>query len=181
MAGFGLKLVRSQGMEGFTGNIFEYPISPSNTNEIYTGDPVILSSGFLVASTVAANPILGVFMGCQYVDSEGSYQFKRHWNGVAGSTNIRASVAVPVNSMFWIKGESGVNFQPATSIGAAHPFDINAGSDAYGDSRTTLAAPGAGPVIVHRLVDLPNNSWGTNEPILEVSVNLQQGTFADAS
>ena len=181
MAGNGLRTARSQGMEGYTGNQAEFSIDPSNANAIFTGDPVVLSGGNIVAATVAANPILGIFMGCRYEDSDGSVKWKNQWDGNTGRTNVRAIVSMPQNSMCWIKGEAGVNFQPATSIGAAHPFDINSGNPATGDSGFALAAPGAGPVVVHRLADIPGNAWGTGEPILEVSVNLLQGTFADAS
>lgn len=181
MAGFGLRLARSQGMEGYSGSLNEFDIDPSNTDAIFTGDPVVLSGGFVVAATNAATAILGIFMGCQYHDADGNVQFKNRWDGAAGSSDIRASIAMPPHGLCWIKGEAGVDFQPATSIGAAHPFVINAGNAQYGDSRWTIGGPAAGPMIVHRLVDLPGNAWGTDEPILEVSVNLQQGTFAAAS
>lgn len=181
MAGFGLRLARSQGMEGFTGNLFEFTIDAANANAIFTGDPVVLNGGNVEVAAAGANPILGVFMGCRYVDNDGDYDFKRFWDGATGRSDIKAHVAMPPHSMFWIKGDAGVDFQPATSVGAAHPLVLAAGSTQYGDSRAALGAPGAGPLIVHRIVELPNNVWGTDEPILEVSVNLHQGTFADAS
>lgn len=181
MAGFGLRLARSQGMEGFSGNLNEFDVSPSNTNAIFTGDPVILNAGYLTAATSTSAAILGVFMGCQYVDSNGDVVFRNQWDGGAGRTNIRASVAMPPSSMFWVRGNAGVNFQQATSVGAAHPFVIAAGNTKYGDSRWSLGAPGAGPVRVHRLVDLPGNAWGTGGPILEVSVTLQTVTFSSAA
>lgn len=181
MAGFGLRLARSQGMEGFTGSLIEFDIDPTNANAIFTGDPVVLNGGYLVAATSASAAILGIFMGCKYHDNDGDVEFKNRWDGGTGRSMIKAHVAMPPHGMCWIKGEAGVDFQQATSVGAAHPFVINAGNNAYGDSRWTLGAPGAGPVVVHRLVDLPGNNWGTDEPILEVSVNLQQGTFNDAA
>lgn len=168
-------------MEGYSGGLTEYNISPANTNAIFTGDPVVLSGGFIVAATNAATAILGIFMGCRYVDNDGSFKFRNQWDGVAGRSDVRASIAIPPHGLCWIKGVAGTNFQPATSVGATHPFTIVAGNTQYGDSRWTLAAPGAGPVIVHRLVDIPGNAWGTGEPILEVSVNLQAGFYASAS
>lgn len=188
MAGFGLRIAKSQGMEGFTGNTSNFPISTSNTNPMFVGDPVVLSGGFCQAATVAANPILGVFLGWEDEGVEAPYgskgqPFNRNWTATDGAraNSPSAKVAIPSHAMFWIKGESGVNFAAATSIGAAHPFVINAGDAAYGDSRWTLGAPGPGACIVHRLVDMPGNSWGTGGPILEVSVNLQTVTFASAS
>lgn len=180
MAGFGLRLTRSQGMEGFTGNSFEYPILSTNANPIYTGDPVVLSGGYIVAATAVAGPILGIFNGCRYVDSRGDYQFENQWDGSTGNTLIFATVAIPVASMFHVRGETGVTFSQA-DVGAAHPFVVNAGSPQYGDSRYTINAAGAGSLVVHGLVDIPGNTWDVDEPILEVSVNLQSATYADAS
>ena len=180
MAGFGLRLARSQGMEGYTGNLTEYDVSPANALPIFTGDPVILNGGFLTAATSTSAAILGIFMGCRYVDSHGDYKYRNYWDGNTGAADVKAAVAVPPHGRCWIKGEAGVDFQQA-SIGAAHPFVINAGNAQYGDSRWTVGAAGAGPLIVHRLVDLPNNAWGTDEPILEVTVNLSSGYFSDAA
>ena len=188
MAGFGLRIAKSQGMEGYSGNTSNFPLSTSNTNPIFVGDPVVLNGGYCEAATVVANPILGVFLGWEDTGVEAPYgskgqPFNRNWTAADGarSNSPMAKVAIPPHGMFWVKGEAGVDFQPATSIGAAHPFVINAGDAFYGDSRWTLGAPAAGPCVVHRLVDMPGNAWGTGEPILEVTVNLQQGTFADAS
>jgi len=182
MAGFGLRLARSQGMEGYSGNFTQFDILPTNADAIFTGDPVVLNAGYLEAATTAAGPILGVFMGCQYEDTNGDIKFRNQWDGAPNRENIRAAVAMPASSLFWIKGKEGVNFAQSTSVGATHPFDTTvAGNTQYGDSRVTLGAAGAGALIVHRLVDLPHNAWGTDGPILEVSVNLQAATFADAS
>lgn len=181
MAGFGFRLARSQGMEGFSGSLNEFDISASDTTAIYSGDPVILSGGYATRASSGAAAIAGIFDGCRYVDSDGSYVFKRHWDGVAGRTNIVASVIIPTSGMFHVKGKTAVSFAQATSVGAAHPFELVAGSSTYGDSRIHLLGPAAGPVIVHRLVDIPGNAWGTGEPILECSINLQAETFSSAS
>ena len=47
MAGFGLRYGRSQGMDGYTSNLIEFPIDPSNTNTMFKGDAVILNGGFV--------------------------------------------------------------------------------------------------------------------------------------
>lgn len=181
MAGNGLRLARSQGMEGYTGNTREYGIDPTNSNAIFTGDPVVLSGGYIVAATSTTAAILGIFMGCRFVAADGSYEFRNQWDGTANRTSCFATVAIPASGMCWIKGNSGVTFAEATSVGATHPFVIAAGNAQYGDSRWALGAPGAGPVIVHRLVDIPGNTWGNTEPVLEVSVNLQAGTYSSAA
>lgn len=182
MAGFGLKLLRSVGPDGFTGNQIEFDISPSNTGAIYAGDLVRLNAGFLVEATGATNnndfSPLGVFLGCRYVDSSGSFKFKRFWDGVAGRTNIKAMVAVPEGATFLIKGTAGATYTQANTIGARFGVNYTAGSSVYGDSRVRLgstAAASTGPLLVHRLVDAPRNSFTATEPLFEVVFARKQG------
>lgn len=184
----GLRIAKSQGMEGYTGNTNNFPIALTNTSPMFMGDPVVLAAGAVQAATVAANAIAGVFMGWEDHGVEVDYgqrgqPFNRMWTATDGARAKKpfAKIATPPHGMFWIYGEPGVDFQPDTSIGFAHPFTLNAGDAMYGDSRVTLAAPGAGPVIVHRIVEQPGNVWGTAGPLLEVSVNLQTLTFADVA
>lgn len=188
MAGFGLRIAKSVGMEGFTGNLSEFPISNADVTPMYIGDPVILSGGFCTAAVDGALPILGIFAGWEDTGPEAEYggktrPFRRYWGPSDGSLSNTpvAKVVMPSESLFWIKGLSGVNFQAATSIGASHPLNLAAGNSVFGESRVSLGAPAAGPVKVHRLVPMPGNGWGASEPILEVSINLQSATFADAS
>lgn len=179
MAGFGLRLGRSQGMEGYTGNLNEFFIDPANTNPIFTGDPVILSGGNIEAEATGTAAILGVFFGCRYVDTDGSYEYRSFWDGNSGRSNCVAHVAMPSHHMFHVKLGAAVP-DPSAVIGASAALVAAAGSTAYGDSRYT-ATPGVGPLVVHRLVNIPGNEWGNDEPIVEVSVRLQQGTSADAA
>jgi len=173
MAGFGLKIVRSNGPEGFVGNQIEFPISPSNTAPIFTGDPVRLSSGFIVEATGAANNVdftpLGVFQGCVYTKADGTQEYAKYWDGAAGRTNIRALVAMPNGATFLIKGSSALLTQ--ANIGSRYGIAYTAGSTIYGDSRSRLsAASGASaPFLLHRLVDAPFNAFTNAEPLFEVS------------
>lgn len=190
MAGFGLRLVRSQGMEGYSGNLFEYPISPANTSPIFTGDVVALNAGFVreatLGGTAAQNdiPILGVFAGCRYIDDDGSYVFKNQWNGGAGRSEIFGHIAIPPVGLFFIRGAAGQVYTQA-DIGTRKGVLWNAGSVKYGDSRLTLGAAGAsvatGPLFVHRLAQLPGNTFASPEPIFEVSIIRQQGLGTEAT
>lgn len=187
MAANGLRIAKSQGMEGFTGNTSNYPISTSNTNPIFVGDPVVLSGGYCQAATSASAAILGVFMGWEDTGVTTPYgskskNYSRHWSATSGASANKpmAKVAIPPNGMFWIYGDGPMT--ATASIGAAHAFTIAAGNTQFGDSRWSLAAtPAAGPVIVHRLVEQPGNAWSSATPLVEVSVNLQSETFNSAS
>jgi len=172
-------------MEGFTGNSFEYAIDPADTDKIFTGDLVNLASGYAQEATQGGTigslndfAVLGVFTGCRYVASDGSYTFRNYWDGAAGKTNAFAMVAIPVNSLFHIKGAVGQTYTQA-DIGVRKGVLYNAGSTKFGDSRVTLGAAGAtvatGPLFVHGLAKLPGNSFSSAEPIFEVSVVRQLG------
>jgi hypothetical protein len=185
MAGFGLRLAKSQGMEGYTGNLIEFDVDPANTDPIFTGDVVTFAGGFVQEATEGGTiasqndfSILGVFMGCRFVDADGGFEFKNQWNGGAGRSDIKATVAVPAHGMFWIKGQAGATYTQA-DIGTRKGVLYNVGSTQYGDSRMTLGAPGAsvatGPLIVHRLAPLPGNTFASDEPIFEVSVARSAG------
>jgi hypothetical protein len=183
MAGFGLKILRSSGPDGYTGNSAEFPISPSNTGKIFTGDAVRLSSGFVIEATGGADnddfTILGVFQGVRYVDVDGSFVFKKYWDGVAGRTDIRAMVALPEGATFLIKGMVGATYTQA-NIGSRYGLDYTIGSEVYGDSRVRLAAAaaGTGPLLLQRLVRAPRNAFNSVEPLFEVSVVRRQVQFA---
>lgn len=189
MAGNGLRLARSQGGEGYSGNLTEFSISPSNTGAIYTGDIVLLgSNGFIdeASGRSSSNDFstTGVFMGVRYQGSDGSYVFRNYWDGGVGRSNIVASVALPINGLFYIKGTAGQTYTQA-DIGTRKGIVYAAGNAQYGDSRISLGAAGAtvatGPLYVHRLAPLPGNTFASAEPVFEVSVVRSAASAIDAA
>lgn len=188
MAGFGLRLVRSQGMEGYTGNNNEFLIDPANTNPIFTGDLVAMdNSGFVEEATGGASSddldIWGVFAGCRYIDSDGSVEYRSFWDGGAGRTEAKAIVALPPHGVFHIRGKAGTVYTRANTIGKRFGVTYVAGIPMYGDSGVTLgaAAAAAGPLIVHGLVDEPGNDWSSDQPKFEVTIARPAGFLAVAS
>ena len=182
MAGIGMMLVRSQGMEGSTGNLAEFLISPDYAGLIAWNDPVRLNAGFVEEATGHADnndvEVLGVFHGVQYVGADGGFHFDRVWDGGAGRSNIRASIALPTGQFFHIKGKAGVVYTQA-AIGARYGFDYAPADLMYGISRTALgAAPAAtGPLKVVRFIPTATAPGiGDDEPTFEVSLVRQQLT-----
>jgi len=164
MAGNGLRLVRSQGMEGFTGNLTEYPVADDNTDAIFTGDVVTLNGGFVEEASGATSgedfDILGVFQGCRFIDADGSIEYRRHWDGLAGRSDVKAFVAVPPHSVFYIKGTAGTTYTQA-DIGVRKGIVYAAGDATTGDSRITLGANAAtGPLIVNASPTFPATPSG---------------------
>lgn len=184
MAGFGLRLGRSQGMEGYTGNTNEFLIDPTYADAIYTGDVVVLNGGYVEEASgntpgAITGPILGVFNGCRYIDAEGGYEFRNQWDGNLGKTEAYAIVSMPPHQTFHAKLSA-----PATpaAVGTRRNLTYVAGSPQYGDSRVLVGAVAAGgPVVIQRLANLPGNEWTSAEPVVEVAIVAQSATFNDAA
>ena len=175
MAGFGLRLGRSAGMEGYTGNTIEFPISASYTGKIYTGDAVKLASGLVEEATgnsgTHAGPILGIFAGCSYTEADGSIEFKNQWDGGAGRSNINAIVAIPPHGIVIIREEAGTNLTQA-NVGSRYGILYAAGDAATGDSRCVLGATSATGALrlVRRAPIAGNPALGAGEVTWEVSI-----------
>lgn len=193
MAGFGLRHGRSTGMDGYTGNQTEYPIDTANTNPMFTGDAVALNAGYVediaggTPGAVTGVPAIGVFMGWRDRGTaaqigNNNHGFSPQWTGAAGTVEPIAIVAAPAGSYFWIKGASAGTYTQA-NVGSRYDLLYAVGDSRTGQSASSLgAAPAAaGMFVLNRLVDLPGNTWASDEPILEVSMILQQTTAADVA
>jgi hypothetical protein len=194
MAGFGLKVARTAGA-ALTTALDEYPISPSYTGIMAAGDPVRLVSGFLQAVTNTAGnfpdtDVIGVFVGCRYVEADGDTEFTKRWDGVAGRTDIFAHVVPAAGRRFYIKGSSSVTWT-AADIGTSRRLIFAASSAALKESRVTLGAVGVpatapltgdnGHAFIHALASIPGNGYtadGVTEPIFEVTLTRVQGGLA---
>ena len=192
MAGFGLRQGRSQGMDGYTGNLIEFPIDPANTNPMFRGDPVVLdAAGFVEEASGATpgtvtGPILGTFAGWRDKASEARIggndnPFAPYWSGAPNITAPVAHVVMPPHTLFYVKGDSTIDWTAEVIGGSRRDFIYAAGDPRTADSRVTLgAATATGAMLVQRLADMPGNALSNDEPIFEVAVVAQQATFADA-
>lgn len=161
MSGMGFRLARSQGMEGSTGNLNEFPIAPGNATKIFRGDLVQLNAGKIeVTDGAAGDKVVGIFWGCKYVAADGSFEFRPMWDGVPGRKDILAHVAVmPAGSTMLVRGQPGAAYTDA-DVGTRKAADVTAvGDPLSGMSRATLGAPGANvptaALVVLRKVDIP--------------------------
>jgi hypothetical protein len=162
MSGMGFRLARSQGMEGSTGNLNEFPIAPGNANKIFRGDLVTLNAGKIeVTDGAAGDKVVGIFWGCKYVAADGSFEFRPMWDGVPGRKDILAHVAVmPAGATMLVRGTPGAVYTDA-DVGTRKAANVSvAGDQLSGMSRATLGAPGAtvptAALVVLRKVDLPD-------------------------
>lgn len=89
-APFGLKPSVMNTGAPWNGQTNTYLIASGYATSLFTGDPVKQLNNGTIGIGVAGTGIIGVFMGCQYVDSNGNYQFSPYW---PASTTTRNSVA----------------------------------------------------------------------------------------
>lgn len=171
MAGMGFRLARSQGMEGSTGNLNEFPIATGYTTAIYRGDLVTLNAGNIEKSTGAAGAkVLGIFWGCKFTNANGDVEHAQMWTGAAGRSGITAQIAVmPAGATMLVKGADGATYT-AADIGTRKIANVTGGGDARtGMSRAVLGPPGA-TVATAPLVVLGRVDFADGENWFEVSL-----------
>lgn len=162
-AKFGLRPVRKVDGGNISQNV--YSIATDYTTAIYEGDVVEMTGTGRNVSKAAATNVdnIGVFKGCSYVDSTGSTVFSHHWPGVSDSkSNIKAYVIDDPNVVFEVQADACAEGE----IGVLVDWNVGTGnantglSGLYAVVSGTSATTG-GSLRVMRLVDRPDNAYGT--------------------
>ena len=157
-AAFGLRPYERSGSNYNNQGVNAYPInfegsSSGTTSLIWTGSPVIPLASGLIDIVGNANggtvPLLGVFMGCKYVATDGTSTWAPYWPGYAAikpQTEAIAYVADNPHALFVINADGALpdsalfanaNFATATT-------GTNTSGYSLGELATaTIAAPGA--------------------------------------
>ena len=157
-AAFGLRPYERSGSNYNNQGVNAYPInfegsSSGTTSLIWTGSPVIpLASGLIDIVGAAAGgtvPLLGVFMGCKYIATDGTPTWAPYWPGYSAimpQTEAIAYVADNPHALFVINADGALpdsalfanaNFATATT-------GTNTSGYSLGELATaTIAAPGA--------------------------------------
>ena len=132
-APYGLKAVRHS--TGGNVQTNDYPINPTYTTAIFSGDVVHGDAdGTITLSAAGTADNIGVFCGCTYINAQGLQKYSQYWTGEAGATNIVAHVYDDPNIIFQAQAN-------ATGLVAA---DLNNLTDldtyAAGSTRTGKSA-----------------------------------------
>ena len=119
-AAFGLRPYERTGSNYNNQGVNAYPINfdgltTGTTSKIYTGTPVIPLAGGLIdvpgAAAGGTVPLLGVFMGCKYIATDGTPTWSSYWPGYAAvkaSTEATAYVADDPNALFVINADGAL-------------------------------------------------------------------------
>jgi hypothetical protein len=130
------------------------PIASTYNTAIYTGDIVrVAAGGTIEKSTVtsnatgaAANNTVGVFLGVQYVNSQGQTVQAQYYPGNAAATRAFAYVVDDPNAVFKVAvtlSNSAMSNTTIAAVGTNVAVVQGAGSNVSGDSGVSVLQPTA--------------------------------------
>ena len=153
-APYGFKPVNRQDGMPYAGATTQYGIK-SVTTTIFNGDLVLINDG-VIKSTVTttsalsvanqANLTAGVFVGCQYVNTQGQTVQSQYYPGNAAASSAIAYVVVDENAAYKVAVTNGSGVMSSTTvkaIGVNLAVDQEAGSTITGNSGNGVVAPTA--------------------------------------
>jgi hypothetical protein len=151
-APYGFVPVNRQDGMAYAGATTQYGITSVSTS-IYNGDLVYVDGGTITKSTVTtnatttANLTAGVFVGCQYVNTQGQTVQAQYYPGNAAASSAIAYVVVDENAAYKVAVTNGSDVVSSTTvkaIGVNLAVDQGTGSATTGNSGNGVVAPTAG-------------------------------------
>jgi hypothetical protein len=155
-APYGFVPVNRQDGMPYAGATTQYGITSVST-AIYNGDLVYVVGGTVTKSTVTttseitvanqANLTAGVFVGCQYTNSQGQTVQAQYYPGNAAASSAIAYVVVDEKAAYKVAVTNGSDVMSSTTIkaiGVNLAVDQQAGSTINGNSGNGVVAPTAG-------------------------------------
>ena len=209
-APYGLKPINLYGGTPFAGATRQYQIASAYNTSIFYGDAVeLVSSGTIIKSaittaraTVTTSQIIGVFLGCSYVNAQGQTIFAQYFpanTAAPTGTVIPAFVCNDPNTLFKVVIAAGTTANDATSgllpssttqytvIGTNVQLVQNTGSTSTGDSKVAVAGSATTGTLPMNVVDVVpetsyvNGSGNVVYPELIVRWNFEIHTTTIAS
>jgi hypothetical protein len=196
-APYGLVAInRVDGMP-YAGAIRQLPIASTVATAIYDGDIVNIAAGGTIqkstvtvdSTTAAANYTSGVFVGCQYVNTQGQTIQAQYYPGNAAATSAVAYVVDDPLALFKVavtySGNTTVTTVNQSIIGTNMSVRQGTGSTTTGDSAVSVYATNAQgnaaalPVRVIGVVPETASSAGAYTEVL-VKINNHQYNVASA-
>ena len=136
----------------------EFPIQSGATGDMFSGDVVLLTSGYVLQGGATDAP-LGVFGGCEYQDTTGEVIFTRRFvsgTTTLGSADIKAYVYTDPNIVY----EAQFTGTPTQAdVGKVHTISTTPGDTNNNRSKegvTTTTNSGIAKLVAY--VGRPNNT-----------------------
>lgn len=183
-APYGLEPINSVDGKPYAGAIRQIPITASYGTAIYNGDIVKLVTGGTVeksaiGANVTAQPTLGVFVGCQYVNSSSQTVQAQYYP--TGVSNAVAYVVLDPQAAFKVAVTTSGNTSVVTSVtravvGTNMEIATGAGSATTGNSGLSVVSGSAAntAILPVRVVDVVPETAINATNFREVIVKLNQ-------
>ena len=173
-APFGLKPVGELGSGYNTSGTTEYSIASGATGNIFSGDLVkMLNTGTILVAGATDNPVLGVFRGCQYTDSNGDVIFSPYWPSGTVTSDAVAFVVDDPNALFEVQS-AATGSVVQTVVGNNADTVYTSGSTKTGISAVEISGTTAATSAQLRIVgfsgDPDNNTLGTGSASANVNM-----------
>ena len=162
----------------------------SPTNNIFTGDPVVMPGANFATITPFIRTTLkpsGVFMGCQYVEN-GEQKFARYWNGGTSATDIKFFVITNPDQAYYIQASLSLsaaelliakNYNVTVSSTASSGSTVTGQSSYYLDGASGTEATAAVRVIGK--AKYPDEKDSDAYPIVECWINQHRDRYVTAT
>jgi hypothetical protein len=168
-AAFGFVPLRH--MSGYAPRANKYTITSGLAENIFTGDAVILAADGTIQPAAATEVnIIGVFGGCSYTASDGSYVYSEYWPTGTVATDI---IAYVYDDPYIVFKAQSAGTPAQTNIGNCADIVAGAGSTTTGTSGFEISgtmAAGTAQTKIVAIYDAPENSFGANA-VMEVLIN----------
>ena len=153
-APYGLKPINLIGGQVFAGSTRELPIQYGYATNIFYGDFVVLSRGFITRASVStgtgSNQVTGIFLGCTYTNPlTKQKQFSQYWPASTLAGDATAYVCDDPDTVFKaVVCSSGTTLASGalSLVGTNLSMINNTGSTTTGNSANAVLAPTATPV-----------------------------------
>jgi hypothetical protein len=180
---YGLKPINLYGGTPFAGATRQYRIASAYNTSIFNGDVVeMIDNGTIIKSaittaraTVTTSQVIGIFMGCSYVNAQGQVIFAQYFpanTAAPTGTYITAYVVNDPNTLFKAVIAAGATPDGAASgllpsstteytvIGTNVALVQNSGLTATGNSRVAVASSATTGTLPLNVVDVvPETSY----------------------
>ena len=143
---------RKKGQNYNTGGTSTF-ISPTTITrapkKLYTGDLICIEASGTISEAIGATlKPSGVFMGCNYVDTDGSQKFSRYWPGeaITAATSIEFHVITDPDQTYYIQGNATCSHGETAKVlnYVASVSTASAGSTKTGQSAFFVETSAAG-------------------------------------
>ncbi len=151
---YGLKPINLIGGQPFAGSTRELPIQYAYATDIFYGDFVVLSRGFITRASVSTgtgvNQVTGIFVGVTYTDPVTKQKrFSQYWPASTLAGDAQAYVVDDPDTVFRAAVCSATTVIASGAlalVGTNLSMINNTGSTATGNSANAVLAPTATPV-----------------------------------